>query len=226
MDGGSMHKCKGSSVGSGRLGGKYSRHPAWHEELKQVASQYTADALALRFNVHFKHIVQLVRRYDLQVKPRSREFYRTPRRNVDVAEVLRLARQGDTSGRIAKQLGVSRKTIQRVCREHGVALLNKRPGKAREMALERVADMPPARSHDPYKSNRNQYGDYVDPEAMQEPEKLPVPTEAPPGTAEKVRILAQRVANNEQLWHELDRLDLGGLCSSVLEPWQKEAGKR
>ena len=216
MDG-SMHKC----MNSGSV-------PAWHEELKQVASQYTVDALALRFGVHVRYVIQLVRRYKLQVMPRSKPFYRTPRRNVDVAGVLAMARLGNTtSGRLAKQFGVSKKTIQRVCRDHGVTLQNKRPGAAasEKASIERVADMPPARSRDPHKSNRNEYGDYVDPDGMQEPETLPVPTDAPPGTAEKVAVLARRVANNEQLWHQLDRLDFGGLRGGVV-PVDYRGGKK
>lgn len=35
--------------------------------------------------------------------------------------------------------------------------------------------------------------------------KTPEPTDALPGTAEKVAVLRQRAARGEQLWHPLDR---------------------
>lgn len=37
-----------------------------------------------------------------------------------------------------------------------------------------------------------------------EPKTSPQPTSFPPGSREKVNVLAQRVLDNEQLWHEDD----------------------
>lgn len=46
-----------------------------------------------------------------------------------------------------------------------------------------------------------------------DPDGEPKPTEAPPGTQEKIDILRKRMENGEPLWHENDRTDYSGLRS-------------
>ena len=41
------------------------------------------------------------------------------------------------------------------------------------------------------------------------------PTEAPAGSDEKIRILAERVRRGEPLWHDSDRPDYRGLIGAV-----------
>jgi hypothetical protein len=42
-----------------------------------------------------------------------------------------------------------------------------------------------------------------------------VPTNAPAGSEEKLRILAERVRRGYPLWHEEDRFDYSGLTGAV-----------
>jgi hypothetical protein len=42
-----------------------------------------------------------------------------------------------------------------------------------------------------------------------------MPTEAPAGSDEKIRILAERVRRGEPLWHDADRPDYRGLIGAV-----------
>lgn len=42
-----------------------------------------------------------------------------------------------------------------------------------------------------------------------------VPTAAPAGSAEKLEVLARRVALGLPLWHPEDRCDYSGLCGAV-----------
>jgi len=42
-----------------------------------------------------------------------------------------------------------------------------------------------------------------------------LPTDAPPGTAEKIDILRKRVELGQPLWHDEDRVDYSGLVATV-----------
>lgn len=48
------------------------------------------------------------------------------------------------------------------------------------------------------------------------PTKVPTPTSARPGSAEKIRVLEERAARGEQLWHPLDAVgDVESLALGV-----------
>lgn len=47
-----------------------------------------------------------------------------------------------------------------------------------------------------------------DDEQEEDPPYLPIPTDAPPGSPEKIEVLRRRVENGQKLWHPRDRLEV------------------
>jgi len=59
-----------------------------------------------------------------------------------------------------------------------------------------------------------------------EPTKIPLPTGAPPGTQEKVQVLAERLQRGEELWNDNDEgtsgtIELQWLCSAFCDESQE-----
>lgn len=47
-----------------------------------------------------------------------------------------------------------------------------------------------------------------DDEQEEDPPYLPIPTDALPGSPEKIEVLRRRVENGQKLWHPRDRLEV------------------
>ena len=49
------------------------------------------------------------------------------------------------------------------------------------------------------------------------PKPCSEPTSASPGTKEKVEVLAIRIENEEELWHDLDKNDFSGIDTALVK---------